>query len=415
MKNNTLNKNKKENIKKNILLNSSGSIFYCMCQWLITIVVIRISSYTDGGYLSLAMTTSSSFSAISLFSMRNYQISDVTGEYSDNEYVGSRIFTCFTALVCCSVYALVSSSLYQAMCIIAFMIVRVAEGMVDVLHGVDQKNDRYDYIFVSYILRGIATISAFCLCLKLTGDLQITLFVIAFLNLLVAIVFDYNKTNTLKKLKPDIISTRIISLLKKCIPIVIYAFLLSTENLIPKTVLQDNFGTKALGIYSSVASPTLIVQVFAMVVFNPLVPGFAKLFNENKYTELKMKLNRIYAAIIILIAVILAGAHLFGRPGLKILFGEDILQYYNIFMPVVWCTVTLAIVWILDAMVTALRKIRFLLVGIIIDFIICLAIVNPCVMTFGKNGVSYTQIISYSLLIIYLAIVCETTIRRPPK
>ena len=105
-----------ENIKKNIIWNTFGSIFYCACQWLITIVVVHLSSYEAAGYLSIAMTTSSSFSAISLFSMRNYQISDVRGEYTDNEYVGSRIFTCIAAFVSCVLVCLITNSVYQTLC-----------------------------------------------------------------------------------------------------------------------------------------------------------------------------------------------------------------------------------------------------------------------------------------------------------
>lgn len=67
-----------ENIKKNVIWNTCGSVFYSLCQWLLTAIVIRGASYEAGGVLSLAMTTSSSFSAISLFSMRNYQVSDLT-------------------------------------------------------------------------------------------------------------------------------------------------------------------------------------------------------------------------------------------------------------------------------------------------------------------------------------------------
>ena len=59
-------------MKKNIAWNTFGSIFYCVCQWLITVLVVWLDSYSAAGNLSLAMTTSSSFSAISLFSMRNY-------------------------------------------------------------------------------------------------------------------------------------------------------------------------------------------------------------------------------------------------------------------------------------------------------------------------------------------------------
>lgn len=398
------------NIKKNIIWNTIGSIFYCACQWLITIVVVHLSSYEAAGYLSIAMTTSSSFSAISLFSMRNYQISDVTGEYTDNEYVGSRIFTCAAAFISCILVCLIINSVYQTLCVASFMLIRVAEGFVDVLHGVDQKYDRYDFIGGSFILRGIATIVSFCIVLKFTGELLITLFVMALLNLAISLVYDWRKTNSLNRLNPVIISRRVAELLKKCLPIVIYAFFLSLENLIPKMVLQNVAGTDELGIYSSIASPTLVVQVFASVAFNPLLPGFADIYNAGEYNRFAKMLHKVYAAFIALAIVVTLGAALVGRFGLGILFGAGILEHYYLFMPIVWCTISTAVIWVLAAIVTALRKNMWLLIGMAIDFVICLGIVYPCIRSFGKNGVSIVQLIVFAIYIIFLIVICEVTV-----
>ena len=61
-------------MKKDIAWNTFGNIFYGFCTWVITIIVVRLGSFEDAGYLSLAMTTSSTYNAIALFAMRNYQI-----------------------------------------------------------------------------------------------------------------------------------------------------------------------------------------------------------------------------------------------------------------------------------------------------------------------------------------------------
>ena len=189
-----------DNMKKNIAWNTFGSIFYCVCQWLITVLVVWLDSYRAAGNLSLAMTTSSSFSAISLFSMRNYQVSDVMGEYTSGQYVSSRVLTCVAAVVSCiAVSMLGNNSQYEVLCIAAFMVVRAAEAVVDVLHGVNQKYMRYDLIGKSYIIRGILTIGSFSLGLLAFQDLMATLFIVAGLNFLAAACFDWMKTSRLEK------------------------------------------------------------------------------------------------------------------------------------------------------------------------------------------------------------------------
>ena len=400
------------NIKKNIAWNTFGSVWYSACQWVITVIVYHIASYEAAGYLSLAMTTSSSFSAISLFSMRNYQVSDVRGEYSTNIYVGSRFLTCAVAWICCVVSSAFRNSPYQTLCIAAFMLIRVAEAITDVLHGEDQKHDRYDYIGKSYIFRGILTVAVFAVGLRVTGNLLVTLFVIAGGNLAVALCYDWIRTNKLKRIRPIVFSPEVVSLLKKCAPIVAFAFLLSLHNLIPKDVLQQALGTEQLGIYSTIASPTLVVQVFASVAFNPFLPAFSEALARKDYTSFLKMLRKTYLALAGLCVIVTVGAVLLGRLGLTILFGEQILEYYELFLPIVWVTILTAIIWILSAVITALRQMKWMLIGIAFSFVVLLAAVHPCINAFGKNGVSIVQLITYGIYIVFMVALCEITVAR---
>ena len=403
------------NMKKNVLWNTIGSVFYCMCQWLITVLVVRIDSFEASGLLSLAMTTSSSFSAISLFNMRQFQASDVNEEYSSKEYFGSRILTCITAQAACMLYAAVTSnSMSGYWCIVLFMLVRLAEAFVDVFHGINQKFNRYDLIGKSFILRGVLTIASFTVGLVFTHDMIITLSVMAILNLLVAFLFDGVQTGKLENILP-VISKRVLQLLFTCVPLVIFSFLLSLENLIPKNLLESVHGVEELGIYASIASPTLVVQVMASVAFAPFLPQFIKLYVDGEIKTFRAMFHKILLALLGLALVIIAGAALCGRLGLTVLFGKDILEYYYLFMPIVLCTILTAVIWILSSIVTAMRKIKSLLIGIIVDFGFCLCIARPLVERYDKNGVSIVQIISYSVFVIYMVIVCEISINRAQK
>lgn len=398
-------------MKKNILWNTIGSIFYSGCQWLISIVVVWMMSYETAGYLGLAMTTSSSFSAISLFNVRNFQVSDVKEEYNSRQYVGSRILTCITAMFCCSVYAGLKNDRYQALCIDAFMVIRLVEALCDVLHGVNQKFDRYDYIGKSYIMRGAVTIVGFILGLKITNDLLLSLVLVAFCNLLLAIGYDIFRTKSLENIKPEI-SKKTVEILKVCAPLVIFSFLLSMENLIPKEVLKDVAGPDKLGIYTSMASPTLVVQVFATVVFNPLLPGVSRLYNEEDYVGFRKMLHKLYAAFVGLSVIVTVGAILFGRIALKILFKESILEYYDLFMPIVWCTILTAVIWVLSAVLVAMRKIGWILVGMLVNFVICIGSVRWWVDVYGMNGVSFVQIFTYGLYIVFMMVLCSIVLKR---
>ena len=402
---------------KNVFYNTFGNIFYSFCQWLITIVVVYLENYEFGaaGILSLAMTTSSSFSAISLFSMRNYQISDTKGEFTQGQYVSSRIITCAAAFVACIIYAIPGNSLFQILCIAAFMLVRIAESLADVLFGVDQMHDRYGLICLSCTLRGIMTAGSFVVVMRMTHNLVLTLFTMAVLNLLIVVIIDVRMTFKLEKIIIRLKDKLLIKLFKQCLPLVVFTFLLSLVNLIPKQVLNMVQGEDALGVYSSIASPTLVVQVFASVAFAPFIPKLALLLEQKEYDKF-LKIQRFtYIGLVVLAGVVLAGAALLGRPALFLLFKEDILEYYDLFIPIVCCTILLAGVWVIDAIVVTVRRLKILLIGMAVDFVILCLITYPCISIYGQNGTSYAQIIALGLLLPFMAGICEFDIQKRKK
>lgn len=399
---------------KNIFYNTFGNIFYSASHWLITILVVYLENYEYGaaGVLSLAMTTSSSFAAISLFSMRNYQISDTKGEFSQGQYVSSRIITSVLALVACVIYAIPGNNYFQMLCISAFMLVRIAESFADVLFGVDQLHDRYGLICLSCTLRGLMTVGSFVVMMRMTHNLLITLFTMAVLNLAVVVLFDFHFTFKLEMITIKLRDKALIKLLKQCIPLVAFSFLLSFVNLIPKQVLSFVQGEDSLGVYSSMASPTLVVQVFASVAFAPFIPKLAQLLEKKEYKKFLKILRLTYLGLAVLACCALAGAALLGRPVLFFLFKENILDYYDLFMPIIWCTILLSGVWVLNSIVVTLRKLKVLLIGMVADFVILCLITYPCISVYGQNGTSYAQIIALGLLLPFMVGICEIDIQK---
>lgn len=403
---------KQNSLAKNMLWSSIGNLVYCICLWAITILTVRLCSYDQAGYLSLAMSASSTCSTIGLFSMRNFQISDVREEFRISEYVGSRFVTCFISVVFCLFYSLQSSSVYQGLCILAFMTIRLAECGIDVIHGVDQKYGRYDIIGKSLLLRGILTVLVFSFGLIATNDLLITLLITGCINLLAMFGYDVRKTNKLEALRPSFEIKKIVKLLKECAPLVAMSFLLSMIPLIPKSSVQEIIGNEMLGIYSSIGSPTLVVQVFATYAFNPLLPKLAAHYNEREYSEFLRIFHKLFIILIAFSAVMLFGASLLGRFGLKILYGSEILRYYDLFIPLVWCTILTAFVWILNSIVISIRKIYPMLIAMVVSFGLDLVLSKYFINIFEANGASYIQILSYIVFALSMIAIVEKSIRR---
>lgn len=397
-------------MKKNVAWNVAGSFFYTISQWIITILIVYLGSYEQAGYLSLAMATTSSFAVISLFNVRGYQISDVNHEFSTGIYVGARVISCVASFIACCLYTILKNDIYISVCIGAFMLVRIAEAVVDVMHGIDQMNDRYDIIGKSYIIRGLLTCIPFFITYLISHDLAVTLLVIACLNLLSAFIFDVRISKKIEIYKVVLVDKKVIQLFKACIPMVIFSFALNLVCLITKEYLEQIQGAEVLGIYSSMASPTLVVQVFASVVFNPFIPKVAELYQNKKKTEIKKMMKAVYCALIGLACFSFGIGMMVGKFGLRLLYGESILEYYYLFAPIIGCTVGLSCVWTLSSIMIAMRRIYHLMSGMCSAFGVCLICYKPIINRFAANGVSYTQILVYILFFIFMIAVCSWSI-----
>ena len=148
---------KKLSVGQNALLNSIGSLFYLGCQWLITVLVIRIGSVEDGGDLSLAMSITNIFYTLAAFGMREFQVSDYHNKHSTSDYITTRIMTCLCSILLCSAVILPNRhySGAQMACILIYMLFRACEALIDTFQAIEQKADRMDYTCISFVVRGI--------------------------------------------------------------------------------------------------------------------------------------------------------------------------------------------------------------------------------------------------------------------
>lgn len=388
-------------MKKDIAWNTFGNIFYGFCTWVITILVVRMGSFTDAGYLSLAMTTSSTYNAIALFAMRNYQITDSGHLYSDGEYVSSRIISCLAAYVFLAVAAVFSGSMYQAICIIAFMPVRLSEAYSDVFHGIDQMHDRYDLIGKSFTMRGIAVIVIFIAGMTVTGNLALTLGLISIATFAISILWDKKLTSKITTIEMRLKDSKILKLYLSCLPLMLFTFFMGMQMMYAKTVLSEVVGVTRQGIYASISNPTYAIQVMGAALFAPFLPVLAEYLKERDIQGFNRGVRKVTGILVVFSALVLVAASLLGRWVLGIFFGKEILDYYELFIPVVIVIIINTFVYWFQGVLVALRKNVLLAVGMIVDFILFVILIRPAIEIFGMNGASYAQILSLGLYLLF--------------
>lgn len=401
-------------VSQNIIWSSIGSFVYLSSQWVLTIIVTRMIGYTEAGVFSLAMSLSNVFYCIAIYGIRNFQISDLKDQYQTSVYIKARYLTCGISFFCFMIFVFLNQYNFHTMMVLnIYMLFKLSEAMVDVYHGIDQRYWRMDIVGKSFLIRSITTFVLFVGVLFLTKNLELSILCMAAGAHLSVFLYDKKRSIMLcHSIDKSNSENNIKRLLLECLPLVIYLFLSTAVNSIPRFFLEKYYGNECLGIFASVATPAVVVQVGASYIFSPLITLFAERLEE-KEKRLFIRLFLMCLVGISLLSVLsIIGAYILKDWGLSLLFGDTILQYTYLFVPVIITTILTALVWFGCSLLTIFRKLKELMYINAITFVLSILGSVYFVLHYGMMGVNITLIVVLSIEIILLFVVAFQFIRK---
>ena len=89
--------NNASQLRRNVILNTAGNLVFFASQYLLIILVMRLSGAYANGLLSTAMNLANPILSFACYGMRSFQVSDFTPQYSDRTYLHSRYVTVLAA------------------------------------------------------------------------------------------------------------------------------------------------------------------------------------------------------------------------------------------------------------------------------------------------------------------------------
>ena len=378
-------------MKRNMVWNTAGSMTSLVCQWLITVLVVRIAGgYEAAGVYSLAVSVFGIFAPVAQYRMYTYQISDTRGENTMGEYFTFRLLTDGLALVGCFVYSLFTCSIDAVPTIMIFGVYKCVSLLLDVLHACEQRHRRMDYLGISMMLQGVSSLGIFALVFWLTKNLNITLVAMTAAYIVIAVAYDLPRSQQFEKLKLGIPISKAWHLLTYCAPIVVGALLVAAASSVPRQYLAFDMGEAALGIYASVAAPVAVVQNGASYVYYPLIGYFADYYAERNYKKLLGLFARVTGGITLVGVVCAILLELFGVPLLELFFANNIAEYACLLTPMIISAVIAAYLWFLSDLLIAIRDFRGNFIGNAASLVVAVACMVPFVAAWGMNGVSFT-------------------------
>ncbi|WP_075888878.1 lipopolysaccharide biosynthesis protein [Actinomyces provencensis] len=381
-------------IRANMLWNSAGSMTYLVFQWLMTVLVVKLSDdYEAAGVLALAMAVFNIFQPLAIYRMYTYQVSDIRRENSVGEYVAFRLATAGAALVGCVVYAAITAP-QAILAITLYAIVKILSLVIDVLHGCDQLNGRMDYIGQSLMIQGVFTFAAFVGIFGTTSSLELAFVGMAVVTVAIGFLFDLPRTRQFGPIRVRITRVKMLHLLAYCLPIVIAAIAVATAPSVPRQYLAHLEGASALGIYASVAAPIAVIQMGASYIYNPLLSVFSAAFLERRISDLVRAFRKVVLGIMAIGVLAAAFFQLAGPTLLPLIFDESIREYTYLLLPIIVNTVVSAYVWFFSDLLVALREFKASFIGNVVSVLVALPASYFFVREWTMNGVSFTGILA---------------------
>lgn len=388
---------KNPSLKYCMLINSIGSLFYFGCQWLTTILVVRLSgSFEAAGNLAIAMSIANIFTPFALFRMRTYQVSDINNSVTTSQYMGFRILTCSIAMIVCLMYSYFTCSLDCFPSIFLFLIFKFIEQIADVLNGLDQKEGRLDLAGISLLARGVVSIAAFVVILLLTKSLETALLGEIISTTIIVFFFDIQQSRRFDQILPKYDFEIFNKLFRECAVVVIASVAAGAVMTVPKQYLGNSLGSTILGIYSSIASPLAIIQLGASYMYSPLLGTFSSKYLSHNFKSFRKLLCKITVAIILL-AIIASIVFIPISPlCLNLLFGKGTDAYCYLVLPMIACSALTGYYLFSSDLLLSIREVKINSLSGFLTMLVAVPASIIFINAFGMNGVNFAGIFAYT-------------------
>jgi O-antigen/teichoic acid export membrane protein len=389
-------------LKKNIFLNTSGVFCYFFFQWLVSILVVRIAGFREAGVYSLSFSFANIFLIVANFGVIRYQLSDIQRKYTDGVYFAARAVTCLAAILLGALALFFTGfTQYTVMCCAAMLCFKLLESATDVLFGALQGFDRFDVINLSYILKGVFPLAAFCVALYYKNLFIATIALSAVYALVVAL-FDIPAVIRNKNLAPAVVIKDIPRVLFTCFPLALVTVVYPYMAFITRYTVNQLYSAEELGYYSSVTLLIAVMITLGNSVWNVLIPRIAERYHGKEYGILKKNMLKISGVVMLAGAFLVLAGLVFGKWALALVFGEKIIPYYYLMTPTFIVSAIWTLVSFFNASLTAFERRIPLLVCNMAGVLACTALIRPFVQAYGMIGSCYCLIVSMGLQAVLL-------------
>jgi O-antigen/teichoic acid export membrane protein len=361
-----------ERVRANVAWMLVGNVWLGVTQWLLVVALAKLGTIEMVGSFTLGLAIGLPVLMFSSLSLRSFQLTDGTHTYRFLDYLMLRFTASVAALVL--IAGIAASARYSAPVVATVTLIcaaKAGEYCSDTFYGLLQRRERMAGIAFSMMLRGTLSLVALGTGIWLTGSLLWGATGMLAASMLTLLAFDLPRSLALLNLKPSAalrvvrryatalvdgrVHRRLGALAWAGLPLGAVLMLVALNLSLPRYFIERSLGIRELGIFSSIANLLAAGNVLTNAVATGVTPRLAKYFEAAKMRDFRALLTTVVVASLALGACGLAGALLFGRQILTLVYRPEYSRHQDI---LVWLMAASGFVYLgstLGGAVTAVK------------------------------------------------------------
>ena len=364
------------------LLSAAMNSFQTM---LLLVFITRFGTDTDSASFVMAYAAGNLLFNIGKYGVRQFQVTDSTGQYSFRDYAGARVVSLACMAIAMAAYVL--SGVFfrgytatKALVVLLICVYKGIEAAEDVFHGRMQQLGRLDVAGRILFIRIFFFVVCYAIVFMLTRDILLTTAAATALAAALAIVLNRSVWGDFAEEKAA--GNRVKQLLKACAPLCLSMLLNMYLGNAPKYIIDGRVTDAIQTQFNIVYMPVFVLVLLGTFIYQPELKSLGEMRRERRFDELKAKALRLTGITLGLAVVAAAGGWLLGIPVLEFIYKTPLVSLRMELLLFILCGGMIALTNLYGMILIAFRR-QGTLTGVYVLSVLVLFLFGQTVLATG--------------------------------
>lgn len=392
----------KKKDKKNIIWNIIGATANAFNSLFFAIIVTRINGLNDAGIFTYSFATACLLYIVGVYAGRIFQVTDISKESSDTDYLYHRIITCIVMMLVSIVFVRIKGyDWYKSTIFILLCSFRCLEAFAEVLYGVIQKNGDLYKVGISMFTKAIVAVVVFFIIDSITQNLILSCISIILINVVVMLLYDAKNIKKVQQMKTKYSNKAIFRLFRIGFFTFILTFLGNYLINAPRYAIDDMLVNDSQTIFGIIIMPATFMGLLGQYIIQPCLTKISDSIKNRQYKSLITIVRTLLIIIIVLGILVTFVAWFLEVPVLELVYGVKLASYFDSMMIIILGSILYSLSTILSALLIAMRKTSYQAIIYALTSVIATVLAYQLVDRIQIRGASITYFIT--MLIVAVA------------